>query len=134
MSAPIPGPVVALGTDVVDIERFRSVLARTPGIADRCFSEGERELCARRRDPVPGLAARFAVKEAVLKVFGTGLGGAPMSEIEVVRAESGEPSLRLRGQAADRSDERRIGSWLVSMSHSELVALATVVALGRPLA
>lgn len=126
---PAPAGVVGIGTDVVDIDRLREVLARTPGMVDRLFTEGERAVCERRRDPVPGFAGRFAAKEAVLKAFGTGLGGAGFTEIEVVRADSGEPSLRLHGAAAELAAERGITRWMLTISHSDLVATATVLAL-----
>lgn len=123
-----PG-VLGLGTDVVDIERFRDVLRRTPGIVDRLYTADERALCERRRDPAPCLAARFAAKEAVLKAMGSGLGDAGFTEIEVVRAGSGQPSVRLHGGAAALADELGIGRWMLTLSHSDLVATATVLAL-----
>ena len=123
-----PG-VIGLGTDVVDIDRFRAVLQRTPGIVDRLYTADERALCERRRDPAPCLAARFAAKEAVLKAMGSGLGDAGFTEIEVVRAESGQPSVHLHGGAAALADELGIGRWMLTLSHSDLVATATVLAL-----
>ncbi len=124
-----PRGVVGLGTDVVDLERFRRVLERTPSLESRAFTEAERATCRRRRDPVPGLAGRFAVKEAVLKALGSGLGDAALAEIEVVRAESGEPHVVLHGGAAELAAARGVEGWMVSITHSELVAVATVLAL-----
>ena len=69
------------------------------------------------------------MKEAVLKVFGTGLGGAAMSEIEVRRGPDGQPVLHLGGAAAERADAQGIVGWLVSVSHSDLVAQAVVIGL-----
>lgn len=121
--------VLGLGTDVVDIDRFREVLRRTPSIVDRLYTADERALCERRRDPAPCLAARFAAKEAVLKAMGSGLGDAGFTEIEVVRAESGQPSVRLHGGAAALADGLGIGRWMLTLSHSDLVATATALAL-----
>ncbi len=86
-----PGPVIGLGTDLVDIDRFRRVLARTPRLADRVFTESEQRAVAGRRDPVPGLAARFAAKEAVLKSLGRGVFQVRLRHIEVVTQASGSP-------------------------------------------
>lgn len=119
-----------LGTDVVDLERFRLALRRTPGMVARVFTEEERSYADRKRDPAERLAARFAVKEATMKALGVGLGAFRFHDVEVVRAPSGEPSLRLSGRAAVLAERRRITRWRVSISHSGLIALAVVVGQG----
>lgn len=108
---------------------MRAALARTPSLADRLFTVGEREYCERRRDPSERFAARFAAKEATLKAMGLGLGACRWHDIEVLRAESGEPSLRLTGAAAALADERGIQRWLLTMSHTATVAEAVAIAL-----
>lgn len=131
MSHP-PQAVVGLGTDVVDVARMRTVLGRTPRFAERVFTPAERELCDRRRDSASAYAARFAVKEAALKALGCGLGEAPLVEFEVVRHPSGQPELVLGDTAARLAERRGVGRWLVSISHSDLVALAVVIAVAGP--
>jgi holo-[acyl-carrier protein] synthase len=121
--------VVGLGTDLVDLDRFRVVIARTPSILERLFTPSERAYAERRRDPTEPLGARFAAKEAVLKAMGLGLGGAAFREIEVVRAESGEPSVRLHGGAAEEARARGIEQWMLSLSHTEHVAQAVALAV-----
>lgn len=91
--------ILGIGVDVVDIDRFRTTMTRTPGIVDRVFTDRERSDLAERSDPVPGFAARFAAKEACLKAFGVGLEGAALSDISVVRLDSGAPVLALTGRA-----------------------------------
>ena len=110
---------------------MRRVLARTPGFAARVFTEDEQAYCRARRDPTERFAARFAAKEAVLKAMGVGLGACAFREIEVVRADSGEPSLALHGAAADLAAARGIARWHVSLSHTSLVAEALVIAVGE---
>ena len=66
--------IVGVGVDVVDVERFRRVLARTPTLRERLFTAAELAYVAPRLDPVPSLAARFAAREAVMKSLGLGLG------------------------------------------------------------
>jgi holo-[acyl-carrier protein] synthase len=121
--------LVSLGTDVVDLDRFRIALRRTPGMVDRVFTDGERAYALRKRDPTERLAARFAVKEATMKALGVGLGAFRFHDVEVVKARSGEPSLALTGRAAALAERRGISGWKVSITHSDLVALAVVVGL-----
>ncbi|HYI61374.1 MAG TPA: holo-ACP synthase [Acidimicrobiales bacterium] len=117
-----------LGTDVVDLDRFRAVLARTPRMADRLFTDAERARAAGRRDPVPTLAARFAAKEAVMKVLGAGLGDVAFHEIEVGAEPSGRPTVGLTGRAAALAAGAGITTWHLSLSHSDLVAVAVAAA------
>ena len=117
-----------IGTDVVDLDRFRLSLRRTPGMVDRVFTEGERAYALRKRDPTERFAARFAVKEATMKALGVGLGAFKFHDVEVVKARSGEPSLALRGRAVELADRRGITEWKVSITHSDLIALAVVIA------
>jgi holo-[acyl-carrier protein] synthase len=121
--------LVSLGTDVVDLDRFRLALRRTPGMVERVFTEGERAYALRKNDPTERLAARFAVKEATMKALGVGLGAFKFHDVEVTKARSGEPSLKLSGAAVDLAARRGINGWMVSITHSDLIALAVVAAL-----
>ncbi len=116
--------MIGLGTDVVDIERFRRVLERTPALHGRLFTDAERAVAAERRDPVPALAVRFAAKEAVMKVLGVGLGALDWHDIEVVREPSGRPRLEVTGRALALATAAGITTWHLSLSHSGLVAQA----------
>jgi holo-[acyl-carrier protein] synthase len=122
--------VLGVGVDLCEVDRMRRVLARTSGFAARVFTEDEQAYCRQRRDPVERFAARFAAKEAVLKAMGVGLGACALREIEVVRAESGAPSLALHGAAAELAAARGIASWHVSLTHTSAVAEALVIAVG----
>jgi holo-[acyl-carrier protein] synthase len=121
--------VLGIGLDAVEVDRFRRVLERTPGVADRLFTDEERAYAARRRDPTERLAARFAAKEAVMKAMGVGIGAFAWRDVEVGRHESGEPELVLRGRAAQLADERGITGWQLSMTHTDRTASAVVIAL-----
>jgi holo-[acyl-carrier protein] synthase len=120
--------VIGLGIDNVDVARFRTVLQRTPGFAARVFTDAEVDYARRAHDPTQRLAARFAAKEAVLKALGVGLGAARLRDIEVTRANSGAPALRLHGSAAAMAAERGVQRWWISLTHTDLVAAAFVVA------
>ena len=120
--------MIAVGLDAVDVERFRQILARRPKMAERIFTDQERSFVSDRVDPVPGLAARFAAKEATMKALGTGLGGVRFAEVQVVTGASGAPSLEVSGLAALRADALGVRCWHVSLTHTDSVAAAVVVA------
>ncbi len=120
--------VLWIGTDVVDLDRFRLALRRTPGMVTRVFTEGERTYALRKNDPTERLAARFAVKEATMKALGVGLGAFKFHDVEVVKLRSGEPTLSLSGRAAELGAARGITEWKVSITHSDLIAMAIVIA------
>jgi len=122
--------VIGVGTDLVDLDRFRTVLERRPLMPERLFTSLERESAGQARDPVPRLGARFAAKEAVLKALGLGLGGMRMAEIEVVRNGDGKPEVMLHGAAQQRAAAQGVTGLRVSLSHTAHLASATVIALG----
>ena len=122
------GEVVGVGIDAVDVERFRRVLGRRHGFAERVFTAAERAEAASRHDPVPGLAARFAAKEAVMKSLSVGLGAFDFADVEVVRGAGGAPALTVTGRAAALAEERTVGGWHISLTHTATVAMAIAVA------
>jgi len=117
-----------IGVDAVDIERFRTSLTRTPSMRERLFTASELQYVAPKVDPVPSLAARFAAREAVMKAMGLGLGAFGFHEVWVDRADSGVPSLCITGRALELAVDRGITSWHLSLTHSDLIALAYVIA------
>ena len=98
-------------------------------MADRVFRPAEREYADRAHDPAARLAARFAVKEATLKSLGLGLGAMALSDIEVVRHDDGRPELHLHGPARSVAAAHGAERFLVTISHTDHLASATVVAL-----
>jgi holo-[acyl-carrier protein] synthase len=121
-------PVKGIGIDAVDVERFRTSLIRTPTMRQRLFTPEELEYIAPMADPVPSLAARFAAREAVMKAMGLGLGAFGFHEVWVSRAPSGAPLLRVTGRARELAIDRGITAWHLSLTHTQLIALAHVVA------
>ncbi len=117
--------MIGIGVDVVEVERFRTTLARTPSIRTRMFTPGE---LADSHDQPQRLAVRFAAKEAVMKALGVGLGAFGFHDVEVVRADSGQPFLRLSGAAATLSSERGVTRWHLSLTHTDLIAEAVAIA------
>jgi holo-[acyl-carrier protein] synthase len=114
-----------VGIDLLEIDRLERALQRHPRLAERVFSEAEREYAAARARPARHLAARFAAKEAVVKALGLS-GGFGLAEIEVVAGEP--PSLRLSGRAAQAAAGEQIA---ISLTHSrDFAAAVAVVAPG----
>jgi holo-[acyl-carrier protein] synthase len=129
--APEPnGSVRGVGIDAVDVARLRRVLDRRPRLAERVFTDAERAYAAAAADPGPRLAARFAAKEAVAKALGVGIGAVSWRQVEVVRDEQGAPGLALTGAAADLAARRGVARWHVSLTHTDTLAVASVVAEG----
>lgn len=120
--------MIGIGVDVVEIERFRRSLERTPTMRERLFTPIELDYVAPQRDPVPSLAVRFAAREATMKALGLGLGAFGFHDVWIERADSGAPSLAVTGRARELADEAGVVRWHVSLTHSDLVAVAYVVA------
>ena len=123
----LPGSVVGIGVDVVDVRRLQRTLERTPGFAARVFTERERELSGGARLRPSSLAARWAAKEAVVKVL-VDSRGLEWHDCEVLNGDRGEPLLAMSGTVQAASTARGIGSWLLSLSHDGDMAIAFVVA------
>jgi holo-[acyl-carrier protein] synthase len=119
--------VPGVGVDVVDVERMKFALERTPGIRRRLFTEDEISYCERFRFAERHYAGRWAAKEAVTKALGCGL--IQWNGVEVVRLPRRAPTVRLSGKierfagaVGVREEELQI-----SITHSELSAVAVCV-------
>jgi holo-[acyl-carrier protein] synthase len=118
-------PNLAVGIDVVEIDRVRRVLKRFPQrFLERVYTPVEVAVC---RGRVHELAARFAAKEAAMKALGTGTRGLAWREIEILPNRRGKPLLYLYGRARERAEEIGLRSLDVSLTHSRQHALAIVV-------
>ncbi len=122
---------IGIGMDATDLPRIARTLQRYgERFLLRIFTDAEVAYCTRRRDPVPHLAGRFAVKEAAMKALGTGHSrGVLWKDVEVVRA-GGPPQLRFHGGAARRAEAMGVRRSLVTITHSEGLALAQVMLFG----
>ena len=119
---------IGVGVDAVDVDRFRIALGRTPSLRTRLFTQEELDYVAPMADPVPSLAVRFAAREAVMKSLGVGLGAFGFHDVWVRRAASGVPSLEVHGAALALADAAGVTRWHVSLTHTDLVAIAYVLA------
>lgn len=123
--------IIGLGFDATDIPRIVNTIERYgQRFLRRIFTEGEIAYCTRRREPAIHFAGRFASKEATMKALGTGHSrGVHWRDIEVVR-RGGPPQLQLHGGAARRFAAMGGRSSLLTITHSEALAMAQVLILG----
>lgn len=120
---------VGLGVDMVDIARMEAIIARTPAFLS-IFSADERAYCDAKNRPAIHYATRFAAREAVCKALGTGFAqGIRPQDIEVCRATSGKPFVRLHGQAADVAAQRGVVALPISLSYTHTEAVACAMAI-----
>jgi holo-[acyl-carrier protein] synthase len=124
--------IIGLGLDATDIPRIVATIERFgERFIRRIFTEGEIAYCKRRREPAIHFAGRFAAKEATMKALGTGHSrGVLWRDIEVVR-RGGPPQLQLHGGAGRRFTAIGGKSSLVTITHSEALALAEVLIFGE---
>ena len=117
---------LAAGIDAIELERVARTLKRHPErFLSRVFTDLEVAFC---RGRVHELAVRFAAKEAMMKALGTGVRGIAWREIEVLPNRRGKPLIYLHGKAKKRAETLGMGQPEVSLTHSDSLALAFVVA------
>ncbi len=112
-----------IGLDLLEIERLERALERRPRLAERLFTDAERDYAAERARPAQHLAARFCAKEAVAKALRIE-GGWAFRDVEVV-ATAGAPEVRLSGRARDVAAGRTL---TVSLTHTDTTAGAVAIA------
>lgn len=122
--------IIGLGLDATDIDRIAAAIERYGDrFLRRVFTDGEIAYCTARREPAIHFAARFAAKEAGMKALGTGHShGVLWRDLEVVR-HGGPPQLQFHGGAARRFAAIGGRSSLLTITHSDDLALAEVMIL-----
>lgn len=111
--------------DICDPARIKKAVARHgERFLRHIFTQGEMDRCSRMADPNPSYAARFAAKEAVMKVLGKGIGKVSFTEIDISADEEGRPVVTLSGKAEKIALELGIASLDVSLSHEKGMAVA----------
>ena len=122
--------IIGIGVDVVELERIRNLCARySEHFATRIFTAKEQELFKPEPD-IARIAARFAVKEAVSKALGTGIGQIGWQDIETTNASTGMPCVELRDKAAALAAAKGVQQVHCSISHERTVAVAMVILEG----
>ena len=123
--------IIGIGTDIVEIERIRKMIERHGDhFLNRCFTPLEIEYANRHRDSVIRFAGRWAAKEAVVKVIGTGfIQGITFHDIEVISLHTGQPTVQLTGEALQISQRLKITEIKLTISHAREYATATAIGL-----
>ena len=124
--APYPETRHEVGVDLIEIARIVHVLGRFPErFRQRVLTDREQRYCGKR---VERIAGRWAAKEAVSKVLGLGVRGVGWREIEILPNRRGKPLVYLHGKAKKRAETLGMGQPEVSLTHSDTLAFAFVVA------
>lgn len=122
-------PVAGIGVDIVEIDRIRTALTRTPRFKERVFTQEERAYCERRPNPYASYAGCFAAREAVLKALGVGFGvGIGYTDVSVGHDAKGRPVAVLAGKAAELARAQGVTDVYISIAHTHGVAVANAVA------
>ncbi len=121
--------IIGIGTDIIEIERIRHMIERHGDhFLNRCFTPSEIEYASRHRDSAVRYAGRWAAKEAVVKVLGTGfVQGITFHDIEVVSLHTGQPTVKLSGEALQISQQLKIVEIKLTISHAREYATATAI-------
>ena len=125
--------IVAHGIDLVDFPRIEE-MAKQHGqrFLDRVFTASEQAYAKANKNRMEKLAGRFAAKEAILKLMGTGWRGKiAWTDIEIVNNPSGQPKVNLSGEVEKIAKRLGIKHISVSITHTANFAIASAVALAN---
>ena len=125
--------IIAHGIDLVDFPRIGQMIDRHgPRFLNRVFTEAEQAYANANKNTVEKLAGRFAAKEAVLKLVGTGWRGKiAWTDIEVINDPSGQPRVTLTGEVKRIAETFNISHVSVSITHTANFAIASAIALTK---
>ena len=121
--------IVGHGVDIIEVDRIRRMLVDHPDrFVARTFTAAEVAYAEREKRQAEVYAGRFAAKEAVMKVLGTGWRrGVTFQDIEILQHPTGEPYVVLHGTTAEVARERGIARIWVSISHIKDLATASAI-------
>jgi len=125
--------IVAHGIDLVDCPRIEEMIKRHgERFVNRVFTANEQAYAEKNKNSIEKLAGRFAAKEAILKLIGTGWRGKiAWTDIEVINNSTGQPEITLRGEVEKIADKLGIKHISVSITHTANFAIASAVALAQ---
>lgn len=125
--------IIAHGIDLVDCPRIEQMIAKHgERFIQRVFTDAEQAYAKANRNEIEKLAGRFAAKEAILKLIGTGWRGKiAWTDIEIVNNSTGQPEVTVRGEVAKIAGNLGIEHISVSITHTANFAIASAVALAK---
>lgn len=121
------------GIDIININSFSKIVKMAKDVCTTSyFSTAELISVEENSRKIERLAGKFALKEAVLKTFGVGLGnGISLTDVEVFNKHTGEPFIRLQRKLIQLEKSRGITEWFVTISHTDSIAIASAIAVSR---
>ena len=121
--------ILGLGTDIVEVDRIARMIAdHGDHFLERVFTKTEIAHCQPRRESAPHYAGRWAAKEAVMKVLGTGFTNeVGWTDIEINVRPSGQPFIELYGPTLAFAQRLGIRQILITISHTKQYATATAI-------
>lgn len=125
--------ILAHGIDLVDFPRIEEMIQRHgERFLNRVFTAAEQAYAEKNKNRVEKYAGRFAAKEAILKLIGTGWrGNIAWTDIEVINNTSGQPQVTLDGEVKEIAGKLGIGHISLSITHTANFAFASAVALAQ---
>lgn len=118
--------ILGIGTDIIEIDRIKRAIERTPSFLTKVFTENEIELFNSKAFKTESIAGNFAAKEAVSKAIGTGVRGFALNDIEILRDNLGKPIVNISNLVKENiKSEKYI--FHLSISHSKSNAIAYVI-------
>ena len=125
--------MMAHGIDLVDFGRIEKMLEKHPHrFLERVFTPTEQADADKNKNRIEKLAGRFAAKEAVMKLIGTGWrDGIAWTDIEVVNNALGQPIVTITGKVKELADEKGVEQITLSITHTSNFAIASAVALAQ---
>ncbi len=123
--------IVAQGIDLIECERIGQIWKRHgQRFLTRLLTDAEIRYVQRYKDAVPSVAGRFAAKEAILKVLGTGWRGKiAWRDMEILNDSQGQPHVTLSGECARIAETLGITRIVTSITHTPNYAAATALGL-----
>jgi len=127
--------VIGLGTDIVEIARIAKMIERhADSFINRIYTTDEIRYCQKRKHCNEAFAGRWAAKEAIMKVLGTGfVKGIGWLDIEILNEKSGQPFVNIRGGAGEYAEKIGIDEFLITISHCKAYATATAIGIRNEL-
>jgi len=120
------GNLISIGTDIIECVRIAQMIEKHGEVfLQRVFTQREILYCSSRKTATQHYAGRWAAKEAVLKVLGTGWAkGILWTDVEIINEVSGAPVIKITGKAAEIARDRGIREVMITISHCRAYATA----------
>ena len=118
--------ILGIGTDIIEIDRIKAVIERTPSFLKKAFTENELELFKSKGMRAETIAGNFAAKEAMSKALGTGFRGYSLKDFEILRDDLGKPIVNISKEAKEKIGYKKLNI-NVSISHNQSSAIAFVI-------